>query len=180
VAYKEIAGNQNRGPIYKWQTVGQSLEGVYLGTREGATFDGGRRSKLGVIVLETGVQTAFALPTALAMRVADLAPGSQVRITYTGTQKGNQPMPFKTFKVEVDDGSDGMGAVPAPASRHGASAGATGAPVGPADLADLKAALTAKLGRSAKAMLGAMEKQADGDDQKLGAMIHATLTQLGA
>jgi hypothetical protein len=177
MAYRELATNTERGPIHKWTEVGQSLEGTYLGTREGAVFDGGRRSKLGVIVLETGVQTAFALPTQLGLRLGDIQPGVQLRVTYTGAAKGKMPMPYKTFKVEIDDGGTGV-LPPAAASRGGASTGPTGAPNG--DLASLRAQLEGKLGKSARAMLGAMEKQAAGDEGKLAGMLQTTLAQLGA
>jgi hypothetical protein len=89
-------------------------------------------------------------------------------------------MPYKTFKVEVDDGghTDPPGPA-ASAARGGPATPPPGVRTAELNLDDLKAALSAKLGRSAKAMLGAMEKQASSPDA-LAAMIQATLTQLGA
>jgi hypothetical protein len=102
MAFKEVSNS--RGPVFKWDTAGKTLEGVYHGLKTGKTFAGNAApSKLLVIETADGVIAAGA-PTALAGKLQDSAKvGQRIRITYTGMERGQSGVQYKAFKLEVDD-----------------------------------------------------------------------------
>jgi hypothetical protein len=84
----------DRSPILKWNSVGQSVEGVYKGTREG---------KFGplAIVQTSGGETACATNKVLLDGIAKegIQVGGRLRIEYLGKKKSQNGYEYKDFKV---------------------------------------------------------------------------------
>ena len=85
----------DRSPIHKWNSVGQTVEGVYKGTREG---------KFGplAIVQTSGGETACATSKLLMDKLKGLQPGDLVKIEYLGKKKGQSGYEYKDFLVFMD------------------------------------------------------------------------------
>jgi hypothetical protein len=126
---KELKGS-GPGNFLKWDTLGVTITGVYKGTVKTKFND--------ALVIETdgGVSKKANLTYDLADKLAGVAPGTRLRITYVESiPKPGRPQPFKVFRVE--DLSDEGGGAPAPVSAP--------APAG-ARYEQAAAAIRAKLG----------------------------------
>ena len=110
MARQEIRGNQ--GPILKWETPGQKIEGVYVRLRDGKKFaNNAEKSKLLDLRQRDGTQISTGAPTALAGKMADVVIGAYVWIEYLGKERSKAGNEFKNFKVEADlEYSQGQGA----------------------------------------------------------------------
>ena len=93
-----------RGGIYKWTDAGQSLEGRWLGSRQG------NFGLLGSIDTAEGAKVTFPLTAILADRLKDVEEGNLIRVVYLGlavTQTGRQFKNFDVFAAEdgvaIDD-----------------------------------------------------------------------------
>lgn len=145
MAFKEM---NSSGPVLKWTTPGQSVEGRVTVVKNGKVFSG-KQSKLAVIETASGAVT-IPLPTMLEGLFADngIGAGHIVRVTYTGTQKSQKGVEFKAFKLEVDD----SGPAPQPPSPAAPAASA-------GEFQKLADALAAKVGAEpAKSMIGALRQ----------------------
>ena len=97
----------NRGPIFKWTEVEQSLEGRWLGSREG------NLGLLGSIETAQGVKVTFSLPAVLADHLLNVQEGSPIRVVYLGPTVSDAGRTYKRFDVFVgeedadDDGEVG-------------------------------------------------------------------------
>jgi hypothetical protein len=85
----------DRSPILKWNSVGQTVEGVYKGTREG---------KFGplAIVLTSGGEVACGTSKLLMDKLKGLVAGDLVKIEYLGKKKGQSGYEYKDFQVFMD------------------------------------------------------------------------------
>ncbi len=90
--------------VYKWMEAGQSLEGHWLGSREG------NFGLLGSIETNEGTKITFPLLAVLADRLKDVEEGNLIRVVYLGlavTQTGRQYKNFDVFAAEdgvaIDD-----------------------------------------------------------------------------
>jgi len=86
------------GSIFKFEDVGQVLEGIWRGTKAGRFGDNG-------VVEVFGDNKMFTLNTALKdlMRVK---PGCEVRIEYLGKQMSKGGNEFKAFSVQVAEDAE--------------------------------------------------------------------------
>jgi hypothetical protein len=88
------------GTFFKWDTPGQSLEGLWQGQREG------KFGQLGTISTASGNVT-FPLHTALEMLLDGMPDGTLVRIVFTGKQmNARSGREFKAFDVFTMDEGD--------------------------------------------------------------------------
>jgi len=85
----------DRSPILKWNSVGQSVEGVYKGTREG------KFGPLAIVQTSAG-ETACATSKLLMDRLKGLVAGDIVKIEYLGKKKGQSGYEYKDFQVFMD------------------------------------------------------------------------------
>jgi hypothetical protein len=108
-------------PIYKFTAVGQSVEGIYQGQRQG---------KAGYAPLLVIGETAISAKKQLVDDFANIPVGALVRVTFKGKVNTTGGKTFNTFDVEVDE--EGF-------QQHGTVAPA---PVGSDDYATLAAKLT--------------------------------------
>lgn len=101
--WKEVGG----GDFLKWTTKGQSLEGIWRGTKPGKFGD------LGSIETAEGT-TVFPMHAVLAMRFAQIKEGAEVRVEYLG--KATNPKTdreYKDFFVGVASAEDMLPPEPA-------------------------------------------------------------------
>jgi len=83
-----------QGQFHKWETPGEELEGVWMGTHDG------RYGPLGTLETPTGL-VSFPLHTALFERLKRVREGGDVLIRYTGKQTSKAGRVFKHFEVYV-------------------------------------------------------------------------------
>lgn len=89
------------GEAYKFEKVGQRLEGYYLGSKE---FDGDYGPTLvHLFQRKDGVVNSIIGQGHLTRLLADEEPSKYMRVTYTGTKKGKKGHPMKVYQLEVDD-----------------------------------------------------------------------------
>jgi hypothetical protein len=97
--WRQIGGGG--GEIRKWETQGDTLEGIFRGIAPGKFGD------LGVLEEPDGKTVRFPVHTALQEKVAGLKEGQTVKIEYLGLHEGKSGRKYKDFMVWVDDdGSD--------------------------------------------------------------------------
>jgi hypothetical protein len=89
-----------QGQFHKWETPGEAFEGTWRGMQDG------RFGPLGTLDAEAGIIT-FPLPAALRDRLAQVRPGAQIRIRYTGFQTSKAGRTFKGFEVFVAEETTG-------------------------------------------------------------------------
>lgn len=112
MAWVKLGGNN--GPIQKWNAPGQSLEGVFVGLRDGKQFQGNAgKSKLADLKKDDGTQITCGAPTALASQLSQVAPGARIKITYMGEAVGQGGTKYKNFETYVLT-ADAPGAVQPP------------------------------------------------------------------
>lgn len=87
------------GDLLKWETEGQSLEGIWQGTHDG------QFGPLGTVEQPDGARVRFPLHTALLDRMQRISEGAEVRIIYRGKAKSKAGREFKAFDVFVSDPS---------------------------------------------------------------------------
>lgn len=90
--WKQLSGGQ----FFKFEAVGDSLEGIWRGTQTGKFGDNG------AVESEGGVVHLFSLSAALKdlLRVKE---GTEVRIEYLGKKMSKGGNEFKAFQVFVED-----------------------------------------------------------------------------
>ena len=100
MAWTQVGGNDQipggkYGPIKKWTTVGQTVEGVYLGTREG---------KFGpLVIIETkDGEEAYGQKSVLKRKLEALMPGDLVKIEYLGKRRSQAGTEYGDFNVWMD------------------------------------------------------------------------------
>jgi hypothetical protein len=120
VAFQEVKREGGGGgTFFKWDVIGKSVEGRYLGVFDGKILSG-RQTKYAKFVQSNGVELKVNVTTVLLDRFTErgkngellISPGDVLRVTYTHDEKGSQPMPAKIFKIEKDS----SGPVPTVAS----------------------------------------------------------------
>ena len=89
--WKKLGG----GGFTKWETVNQTVEGIWQGQDEG------KFGPMGTVKTESG-SVRFPLHTALLNQVEDLPEGKEIKIVYKGKQhNSNTGREFKAFEVYV-------------------------------------------------------------------------------
>lgn len=88
-------GGNGNFEFYKFATKGQTLEGIWRGTRVGKYGDNG-------VIEVNGVEQVFTLNTALKDLVR-VAAGSEVRVEYLGKVTAKNGNEFKAFQIFVTD-----------------------------------------------------------------------------
>lgn len=88
------------GDFVKWTEKGQTLEGVWQGSRPGRFGD------LGVLVLTDGKKVSFPLHTVLADRFKRVRDGAEVKIEYLGKASGKGGREYKAFELLVQNPED--------------------------------------------------------------------------
>lgn len=83
------------GDFLKWTEKGQTLEGIWQGSRPGRFGD------LGVLVLPDGKKVSFPLHTVLADRFKRIREGAEVHITYLGKATNKKGTDYKDFEIGV-------------------------------------------------------------------------------
>lgn len=90
-----------RPSMLKWETIGSTVRGRFLGLQKPAGFS----SPIGKVRKEDGGIVSFSAPSLLALQLEGIEPGTKVYIEYyededTG-EKGEDGKPFmlKVFKV---------------------------------------------------------------------------------
>lgn len=78
----------------KWNSPGQALEGVWLGTVPGKFGPQGQMDVQGKLVV-------FPLHTVLARELEGVAPGTPVKIEYLGLEMGKAGRQYKAFSIFV-------------------------------------------------------------------------------
>jgi hypothetical protein len=91
---KPRAQSTTLAPIYKFTAVGQSVEGVYQGQRQG---------KAGFAPLLIIGETAISAKKQLVDDFANIPVGALVRVTFQGKVNTKGGKTFNTFDVEVDE-----------------------------------------------------------------------------
>ena len=94
------------GKFFKFEEEGDTLEGEWLGVKEG------KYGKNGVVKTDDGTRLSFSLTTVLA-DLEFIDPGKKIKLVLTGFQKGKFPNPMKVFDVFIDDGLAGKSEAPA-------------------------------------------------------------------
>lgn len=110
-----VAVGGNTGPITKWESPGQKIEGIFAGVRPGKKFaNNPEPSKLVDLKKADGSMITAGAPTALAGRLASVPLGAMVYIEYLGKARGQGGVEYKNFNVEMDvpDGTPGAQAAP--------------------------------------------------------------------
>lgn len=92
--WKQLSG----GSFFKFQTKGDSLEGVWQGTEQGKFGENG-------IVEVDGTPQKFTMNAALKDLIR-VPKGTEVQITYTGKQLSKAGVEFKAFEILVEDGAE--------------------------------------------------------------------------
>ena len=114
MAFVEIGGEgsgQTRPPIQKWQTIGQTVEGVYRGQREG------KYGPLVVIQTPAG-EVVYGAKAVLKSKLTTVKVGDLVRIEYLGKRKSAAGTEYGDFKVMVDSQPQGnQSATPPPVDQ---------------------------------------------------------------
>lgn len=92
------------GDFLKWETVGQTLEGIWQGTKPGKFGD------LGMIDAGGGGEAkVFPLHTALALLCEGLKIGTEVRIEYLGEElnarTGREFKAFNVYEAKPEEGA---------------------------------------------------------------------------
>lgn len=87
---------QGLGNFVKWETEGQSLEGIWKGQHDG------KFGPLGDIETADGLKT-FPLHTALLNQTENFKEGCLIRIEYKGKSTSKQGREFKAFDVWLDE-----------------------------------------------------------------------------
>lgn len=163
MAFRPIngSGGGEGGSVMKWTTLGQSVQGRVVGYKNGRVFPtlkGPKQSRLLILDVGNGVQTAVPLPSDLSddkQIEYNAKPGSFVKITLAEFVKTNQPQPYKKFELLVDDGTDG----PAPQQPSQQPATSAASASAPASYDNLAALLSAKVGPAAATpMLNALQQ----------------------
>jgi hypothetical protein len=98
MAWTEVGNNQATGstPIQKWQSIGQTIEGVYRGRRPTGKYKP-------LIIIETSAgERAYTSSDVLEKKLAGVKPGDRVHIEYLGKRKSQSGMEYGDFKVMVD------------------------------------------------------------------------------
>jgi hypothetical protein len=176
MAFREVSRLQGSG-VKKWDTVGDSIEGIYRGMKNGKTFSGNSQpSKLGQIEVG-GTVVIIGAPTVLASSLSEnVGLGDVVRITYLGKERGKNGAEYKNFRVEIDSGSeeihDGVNVV----SENKFSTPST--PV-TGDYQTLVALLTAKVGADTARLMGDMLNSGYPDLDKRTNALKSLLKQQG-
>ena len=89
------SGNDNRSPIMKWNSVGQTVEGVYRGQRNG------KYGPLTVVQTDSG-ELVYGTKAVLGRKLADVSVGDRIRIEYLGKRQSEQGREYGDFRVLVD------------------------------------------------------------------------------
>ena len=98
MAFVEVGNDQgsgNRSPIMKWNSVGQTVEGVYRGQRNG------KFGPLTVVQTDSG-EMVYGTKAVLGRKLADVSVGDRVRIEYLGKRQSEQGREYGDFRVLVD------------------------------------------------------------------------------
>lgn len=88
------------GDFVKWTEKGQTLEGVWQGSRPGRFGD------LGVLLLANGKKVSFPLHTVLTDRFKRIREGAEVHIEYLGKATNKKGTEYKDFDIGVGDLKD--------------------------------------------------------------------------
>jgi len=91
--WKQLSGGQ----FFKFQSPGDSLEGIWRGTQTGKFGDNG-------VVEANGATHLFSMNTALK-DLLRVKPGTEIRIEYLGKQTSKAGNEFKAYSVFVEDGA---------------------------------------------------------------------------
>jgi hypothetical protein len=180
---EEIKGTAT-GNFFKWETVGQEFEGVFLRIGQGVNkrqpdkplFHGVFRK------LDTGAEVQVNAPTELLNKLQSVQPGAQLFIRYTGqAPSARGGFPKKTFMV-MKAGAPGAQA-PAPPPVSNGYAVVPQAPTAPPvpqqpqaiTVPYLVSLLTQHVGESsAKLMVGVLANQTEAEQIR---MLTETLTR---
>jgi hypothetical protein len=99
MAWKEVGGNAGAGgnssPVLKWNSVGQTVEGIYRGQREG------KYGPLLVIQTPNG-EVVYGVKAVLKRKLQGIEPGDRIKIEYLGKRKGQSGVEYGDFQVFVD------------------------------------------------------------------------------
>lgn len=95
--YRKVISSDNK--FHRWEKEGDSIEGSWLGIREGA-YD----NEIGRVETHDGT-IAFSL-TAGLKDMALIPTGTQVRITYVGSKPSKFGNNMKLFDVEMDESAE--------------------------------------------------------------------------
>ncbi len=99
MAFRELKGTGGKN-FYKWQTVGQSFEGVFKALATGM-FEG-KVTYHAIFVDREGKSVQVNTPTILRDKLTEAEAGMNLRLTYTGNLAGkNGRTGAKEFRVEV-------------------------------------------------------------------------------
>jgi hypothetical protein len=205
VAFQEVKREGGGGgTFFKWDAIGKSVEGRYLGVFDGKILSG-RQTKYAKFVQSNGVELKVNVTAVLLDRFTErgkngelrISPGDVLRVTYTHDEKGSQPMPAKIFKIEKEQATTSAAPVPdaaaieaakallaslnptpavVPASGTSVGAPTTTAPVSEYDR--LIAVLTASNPKGAAAIKGALEQLYPDESTRL-TKLQETLKQQG-
>src|SRR3972149_3076245 len=84
------------GNFTKWETIDQTVEGLWQGQDEG------KFGPMGTVKTEAGTNVRFPLHTALLNQVEDLPDGKEIKIVFKGKQHNpNTGRDFKAFEVYI-------------------------------------------------------------------------------
>lgn len=114
--YNEEVKGTGTGNFFKWETVGQEFEGVFLRIQQNVNKRQPDRPLFAGIFrkLDTGAEISVNAPTELLNKLQSVQPGTQLFIRYTGqAPSARGGMPRKTFQVF----KAGTGVAPAPAGN---------------------------------------------------------------
>lgn len=93
----EKAGESGQyAPVQKWTMVGQSIEGEYVGTREG------KYGPLGILKTPDG-EVAFGMhKKILADKMSKAQVGDLIKVEYLGKRRSQAGIEYSVFEVYVD------------------------------------------------------------------------------
>ena len=92
------------GSFFKFQHIGDSIEGLYVSFASGVSGKFGPEDQL--ILEANGVNTMVRCSKALSRTISDnlkKLPGKVLTITYVSDKPTNKGNPMKVFKVEAND-----------------------------------------------------------------------------
>ncbi len=99
MSWKKVGseGHDTESGFMKWTTIGQVVEGEWLGTKDGKYGD------LGIIDTVNGGEVVFPMHTVLAKNLDEVSEGDKVKIVYKGKTSGKSGRTYHDFDVFIDE-----------------------------------------------------------------------------